>query len=36
MTAKTKKELVVFTLGTLAALPVFGGLGLAALGVVAW
>ena len=36
MTDKTKKELAIFTLSTLAALPLLGGFGLAALGVVSW
>jgi hypothetical protein len=36
MTRKTKMELALFTLSTLVALPVLGGVGLALLGVVAW
>ena len=36
MMAKTKKELALLTLSTLAALPVFGGVSLLMLGVIAW
>jgi len=36
MAEKTKKELAIVTVSTLAALPVLGGLGLAVLGIVAW
>ncbi|TWB60420.1 hypothetical protein FBZ94_104645 [Bradyrhizobium sacchari] len=36
MTTRTKKELALLTLSTLAALPIFGGLGLTMLGVIAW
>lgn len=36
MTTKTKTELALFTPSTLVALPVFGGLGLMVLGVIAW
>lgn len=36
MTDLTKKELMIFAAGALVALPVFGGLGLAVLGVVTW
>lgn len=36
MDEKTTKELAIITLGTLAALPVIGGVGLTLLGVLAW
>lgn len=36
MTENTKKELAIFSVGTLVALPVLGGVGLTLLGIVGW
>ena len=36
MTNNAKKELAIFSVGTLVALPMLGGVGLTLLGIVGW